>query len=355
MTKYILTGGPGVGKSTLIDKLEAIGYHTIPEAASQIITEEQTQAEKTPNRELILPWTNLTLFQRLVAERQRLNESKFYRDKPTFLDRSLIDNVAYSRLGNVTLDHNYERWIREAGYSTVFFLEPLATYENTAVRHENEEFAARISQELKRTYHEMGCDVISVPSFHSGTAPDTIEKNLEARLAVIREAIETPSWREHEAKYAIEDLATFREKFEQLGLEQFAHRNQRDTYHDLFGLLGRAGYSVRLRDEGDLARFTINGSSKRSDIADRLEIEFVIPRIIAALAQIVLPTAVTIEKTRSEYMPKCAGNTKFALDDVKSLGTYVEIEGNAAVVKSWGERLGLTNHESRSYKKLLST
>ena len=34
----VLTGGSGVGKTTLIERLKSLGYHTVPEAAMQVIS-----------------------------------------------------------------------------------------------------------------------------------------------------------------------------------------------------------------------------------------------------------------------------------------------------------------------------
>jgi len=51
---YVITGGPGVGKTTLLNALEIKGMRVIPEDARQIIKEQmQTNGEG-------LPWKNKT-------------------------------------------------------------------------------------------------------------------------------------------------------------------------------------------------------------------------------------------------------------------------------------------------------
>jgi len=45
MVKYVITGGPGTGKTTLIHELQQQRYAIVPEAAGQIIQEEQQKKE----------------------------------------------------------------------------------------------------------------------------------------------------------------------------------------------------------------------------------------------------------------------------------------------------------------------
>lgn len=49
---YVLTGGPGGGKSTVLDILDGMGYHTVREAGRKII---RSQAETGGNA---VPWAD---------------------------------------------------------------------------------------------------------------------------------------------------------------------------------------------------------------------------------------------------------------------------------------------------------
>ncbi len=50
MKKYVLTGGPSVGKITVIEILAKRGYKILPEVARMIIEEERIKGTD------ILPW-----------------------------------------------------------------------------------------------------------------------------------------------------------------------------------------------------------------------------------------------------------------------------------------------------------
>jgi len=65
MNPIIITGGPGAGKTTLMNALGACGYATFPEGPRHLI-EQQSQSDDG-----ILPWTNLPEFAHLCLELMR--------------------------------------------------------------------------------------------------------------------------------------------------------------------------------------------------------------------------------------------------------------------------------------------
>lgn len=155
MKKYVLTGGPGIGKTTLIEIIASIGYEVVPEAARIIIEEEQFKNSDA------LPWKDLEKFQELVVRKQLEEENKI-KGFPAFLDRSIIDGYGYSKLGGATpssliADNANGR------YDKVFILEPLENYQKDSVRLENEEESRKIHQAIIDAYSFFGYDLIFVP------------------------------------------------------------------------------------------------------------------------------------------------------------------------------------------------
>ena len=158
MEKYLLTGGPGTGKTTTLNELVKLGHAVVPESARIIITEEMGKPAG------ILPWTDLQEFQKLVVARQlRLeNEAIPGRPEKLFLDRSLVDNLAYAEVGNVMVPPGIYTAIEQADYNRVFYLEQLSGYVQDKERKEDSELAERIHKKLYDVYDRLGFDIVRI-------------------------------------------------------------------------------------------------------------------------------------------------------------------------------------------------
>ena len=60
---FVVTGGPGAGKTSLITELARRGFHTIPESGRTIIREEMASGGDA------LPWGNRTAYAEGMLER----------------------------------------------------------------------------------------------------------------------------------------------------------------------------------------------------------------------------------------------------------------------------------------------
>ena len=89
----IITGGPGVGKTTLLGQLQQRGFPCIPEVAREIIREQSAQNGNA------LPWGDIPAYTRLMLSRSvdtyRENAS---RNETLFFDRGIPDTLAYAHL-----------------------------------------------------------------------------------------------------------------------------------------------------------------------------------------------------------------------------------------------------------------
>lgn len=73
--KFVITGGPGFGKTTLLKELEKLGYYVFHEAARAIIEEQ----EKSDNP--IFPWKDRIKFDYKVIKKMLLD---YWQEKSTF-------------------------------------------------------------------------------------------------------------------------------------------------------------------------------------------------------------------------------------------------------------------------------
>jgi predicted ATPase len=162
MNKYVITGGPGVGKTSVVDALARRGCLVVPEAARMVIEEEQEKHRRDNSYEPIVPTTHLAEFQHLCMDRILQLESRV--DQDCFLDRCLVDNIAYAKTGKVPSPQSIYRHINRAGYTKVFFLQQLGMYVKDDVRKEDPQFASRVHWSIYDTYVTMGYPMMVVPA-----------------------------------------------------------------------------------------------------------------------------------------------------------------------------------------------
>jgi predicted ATPase len=166
--RAVIIGGPCTGKTTLCKTLANRGYITIPESAREIIAEQQPHG--------ILPWTDLAGFQELVIPRQLGLEDKL-NGEPAFLDRGLLDNIAYCRLGNIPAPRSLQGIQLRARYTHTFLLERLP-YRADAERKESPEEGARVHTMIATVYREYGYNLIHIPVSSVEARADLIEQHV---------------------------------------------------------------------------------------------------------------------------------------------------------------------------------
>lgn len=151
--RIVITGGPSVGKTTIINNLEIQGYKVVHEIATRLIKEGK-----------ILPWDDRNKFQKEVLRRQLNAESSLLEfDKVTFLDRGAFDGEAYYRIDNLPVPPQFST-IDPSQYDMAFLIEPLSFFDANEVRREDLEFTTSISDMLERCYTDRKIKVVRVPA-----------------------------------------------------------------------------------------------------------------------------------------------------------------------------------------------
>ena len=94
---YVITGGPGTGKTSLIEELKIVGYQTVKEVARDIIKEQQQQGGDA------LPWKDTVLYTSMMLERSVESYLAHKENEGIlFFDRGIPDTLAYARLIGLT-------------------------------------------------------------------------------------------------------------------------------------------------------------------------------------------------------------------------------------------------------------
>lgn len=156
----IISGGPGSGKSTLIDALEKQGYFRTVEAGRAII-QDQVEIGGTA-----LPWADRSLFAELMLSwEMRSHKVAQTLEGPVFFDRGVPDVVGYLRLCELPVPpHMYEAAKVIQYNRTVFLAPPWAEiFGQDAERKQDFDEALRTFKAMEQTYKELGYEIALLP------------------------------------------------------------------------------------------------------------------------------------------------------------------------------------------------
>lgn len=159
--KIVITGGPGTGKTTIVQSLKDEGYACLPEISRQVILE----ARASGIEQLFLE--NPLLFsEKLLEGRERQYiEAKNHSDEIVFIDRGIPDIIAYMDYMDEPSPYSFEKACKECTYDLVFLLPPWEEiYIPDNERYENFEQAVNIHDFLEKTYKRFGYETIEVPT-----------------------------------------------------------------------------------------------------------------------------------------------------------------------------------------------
>ena len=156
----VIIGGPGTGKSTIIDGLVEKGFCCYPEISRQVTLE----AKKQGIEQLFLE--NPLLFSELLLE-GRKNQFKSALEEThniVFIDRGIPDVLAYMHYIGDSYPAFFDAACKEHNYTKIFILPPWEEiYISDDARYENYEQAKLIYAHLKETYEKYGYNLIEVP------------------------------------------------------------------------------------------------------------------------------------------------------------------------------------------------
>ena len=175
---FIITGGPGAGKTTLINALSAVGYTCSDEAGRQIIKEEVAAGGTA------LPWIDPRAF----ADRMLAFDIESYRrlrtqSSPIFFDRGIPDVIGYLNLLGLCAPEPARQAAADYRYNGRVFIAPpwREIFSQDSERKQTFEEAERTYQSLAKVYVALGYELIALPLA-------TVEERVAFVIAAARQA-----------------------------------------------------------------------------------------------------------------------------------------------------------------------
>jgi len=173
---YVITGGPGVGKTTLINALADNGYRCIPEVAREIIKHQQQNGENA------LPWKNKIAYSELMLKKSIEDYKELAEvNEIIFFDRGIPDTLAYNQLIHIETDNGLYEQALDCRYNPVIFLLPPweEIYHADDQRKQDFQEAVETYHIMKKTYFDLGYSVVEVPKVSIMERVDFIIRNIK--------------------------------------------------------------------------------------------------------------------------------------------------------------------------------
>jgi predicted ATPase len=156
----VITGGPGSGKTTLIDALEAAGFARTHEAGRGIIQDQVAIGGEA------LPWRDpLAFAEQLLAWDMRSYSMAQARIGPVFCDRGIPDTIGYLALMKLPVPAHMTRAAELFRYHPRVFIAPpwRDIFTQDAERRQDFAEAERTWQVMVETYTGLGYELVALP------------------------------------------------------------------------------------------------------------------------------------------------------------------------------------------------
>jgi len=158
---FILTGGPGSGKSTLIEELNKRGFFGIEEVARKVIQEEMALGGEA------LPGNNIghRIEKMIIRSIESYQDALKQLTEPIIFDRGVLDYVGYAYRTNTPISEELHRAALSLVYNKKVFLAPPweDIYCNDTERKQSFEEALEVYDHLFKIYSKFGYEIIELP------------------------------------------------------------------------------------------------------------------------------------------------------------------------------------------------
>ncbi|MBB5223821.1 putative ATPase [Amaricoccus macauensis] len=157
---FVVTGGPGSGKTALIEALASQGVGTMPEAGRGIIRDQQAVGGAA------LPWGDREAFaEAMLVWEMRSHAEALRRGATVVFDRGVPDVAGYLRLCGLPVPAHVEQAARIVRYAPRVFLAPFwpEIFTRDAERRQDMAEAEATCEVMTRVYTALGYELVPLP------------------------------------------------------------------------------------------------------------------------------------------------------------------------------------------------
>lgn len=157
---FLLTGGPGAGKTTVLERLKTRGYPVVAEVARQIIQQQNAMGGDKTHTGDRLGFCRLML-EASIHDHQQCQHV----NGPVFFDRGIPDLLGYANMINLESEQSIIDATQHYRYNPQVFIFPPweAIYCNDSQRQQDFNEAVDTYYYLKAAYDRSGYTCLVVP------------------------------------------------------------------------------------------------------------------------------------------------------------------------------------------------
>lgn len=176
--RIVITGGPGSGKTTLIEALAAAGHAVEPEAGRAVIRDQQETGGEG------LPWRDRARFAEFMLDRDIAAHGRAAEaDEPVFFDRGIPDVAGYLTLCDLPIPPRLDEAARTLRYHDAVFIAPVwpEIFEQDAERRQDLAEARRTWEAMAAVYPAYGYRLVELPKASTADRVALILRSLGLR------------------------------------------------------------------------------------------------------------------------------------------------------------------------------
>ncbi|MFV0512897.1 MAG: AAA family ATPase [Jhaorihella sp.] len=168
---FVVTGGPGAGKTSLLTELARRGFHTIPESGRAVIREEMAGGGDA------LPWADRMAYAERMLERDlRAYSAAQALSGPVIFDRGIPDITGYLTLCGLPVPPHIAAAAKAASYNACVFLAPYwdEIFTQDTERKQSRAEAKATYAVMRETYIALGYEITELQRADIATRADFV-------------------------------------------------------------------------------------------------------------------------------------------------------------------------------------
>lgn len=158
--RVVITGGPGTGKSSIIESLKKMNFNVFNESSREVTKKYKNNDSEQYFLSNPIDFSNILMDKR----KKQFEEGSKSKNDYFFYDRGIPDILAYLNFKKIEYKSSMMKEILKYNYDTIFIAEPWeAIYTNDSERYETYNELLEIDFHIKKMYKQLGYKIIILP------------------------------------------------------------------------------------------------------------------------------------------------------------------------------------------------